>query len=184
MSTYTPLTLDANYKKRSPFIALEGYITFYAMSDYTPGKLRSAMTPLGTYLFWQGFSINDVRTYLPPLQAYGSKTKNLTACESQESKVSINGMMVQVGDSTAWFAAGHAPLLAFVDFIYDPGFLATNQKDDVKNANNLVNQTIVIKDLNCAASDIAGSDANLVTWNLTFFGGEVVYLAPSTMDLP
>jgi hypothetical protein len=184
MATYPILTLESQQKKRSPFVALEGYITFYAMSDWTPGKLRSAMTPLGTYLFWQGFSIDDARNYLPPLQAFGSKSKNLTACESQESKVSINGMMVQVGDDCSWFAAGHAPLLAFVDFVADPGILPSNQKDDIKNANNLVNQTIVVKDLNCATSQIAGSDSNLVTWNLTFFGGEVVYLDPTTMDLP
>ena len=184
MSTYPQAALDALAKKRTPFIALEGTVTFYKMSDYAPGQLRSAMTPVGTYLFWQGFNVEDVHNYLPFLQAFGSKSKNLTAAESVESSVTVNSVMLQVGDDATWFAAGHPPLMCYVDFIFDPGFLATNQKDDIKNANNLINQTVVVKDLSCTKSSIAGSDANLVTWNLNFTGGEVVYLSPTTMDLP
>lgn len=183
MSLYTIAAMEAARKQRSPFIAQEGYITFYAMSDYTPGKLRSAMTPLGTYLFWQGLNIEDIRTYHPPLQAFGSKAKNLTVIESQESKISINGLMTQVGDDAAWFAAGHPPLLAFVDFVADSS-LPSEQKGDIKNALNYVEQTVVIKDLHCTNSVITASDTNLVTWNLNFIGGEVVYLPVTTMDLP
>lgn len=184
MSTYPILTLESQQKKRSPFVTLEGYITFYTMLDLETYGTRDNMTPLGTYLFWQGLSIDDVRNYLPPLQAFGSKSKNLTACESQESKVAINGMLVQVGDDCSWFAAGHDPLVAFVDFVMDPGILPSNQNNDIKNGDQLINQTLVIKDLHCVSSAIAGSDTNLVTWNLNFFGGEVIYLAPDSMDLP
>jgi hypothetical protein len=180
MSLYTESYLQGLRSKVTTFRAEGGYITFYRESDYTLGKLRSQMTPLGTYLFINGITISETIAEHPAQQSFGSDYENLTAFAVVRSSVSINGLYTQEGADPAWMAPGHTPLLAFIDF-----FMPQNlQANDVANANGDLVQTLVARNLRVSSKTITSSDAAGVTYALAFNGGRVTRLANNTMDLP
>lgn len=181
MSLYTESAIQGQQSKQTTFRAEGGYISFYAESDYVPGKLRSQMTLLGSGLFINGLSIQETISEHPPVQAFGSDYENLTAFNMVKSSLSINGLYVQEGADPAWNLPGHTPLIAFVDF-----FMPTLKplSGDTVNANGDVQQTVVVRNLRIQSKSIGSSDAAGVTYSLSFNGGRVTRLAASTMDLP
>jgi len=181
MGLYTESALQALRKSLTTFRAEGGYITFYAESDYTAGKARSAMTPLGTYLFINGLTVSETIQEHPPLQAFGSDYENLTAFSMVKSTLSINGLYVQEGADPAWSAPGHTPLIAFIDF-FMPGMKP--QAHDSVNSNGDLEQTVVVRNLRISSKTIGANDASGVTYAMSFNGGRVTRLATSTMDLP
>lgn len=180
MSVYTENSLIAQRKANTTFRAEGGYITFYAESDYTAGKARSAMTPLGTYLFINGVTVNETIQEHQAVQGFGSDYENLYAPSLVKSTLNVNGLYVQEGADPAWMAAGHPDLMAFIDFFMP----MKSQANDTVNANGDIEQTIVVRNLRVASKTIAATDANGVTYALNFNGGRVTRLANTTMDLP
>jgi len=180
MSLYTESYLQGLRSKVTTFRAEGGYITFYRESDYTPGKLRSQMTPLGTYLFISGITINETISEHTPQQSFGSDYENLTAFALVKSSLSIDGLYTQEGADPAWMAPGHPPLLAFIDFFMPQ----KPQAGDVANANGDIVQTLVARHLRVSSKSITSSDAAGVTYAITFNGGRVTRLANNNMDLP
>lgn len=183
MSIYTPAQLAALTAQRTVFSALEGTVSFYAESDYWAGRTRTQMTLLGSHLFVTGLTVNDTRNMHPFVQPFGAKSKTLTAVESVESKLSIQSMLVATGDKIAWFAPGHPPLIAFVDYIADkiPG---SYQPDDLLDTNGYVHQSVVLRNCICTGTSFTGADVSLIGWTLDFTCGELTFLANGSMDLP
>lgn len=181
--TYNATQLEKLQIKRTPFTALESYVTFYRQSDFPNTTIRrSAVTPVGTYLFVTGWDLSDITNMLPVLQAFGSKKKNLTAAESVECKLTISGLMVPIGDDVTWMDAGHTPLLAFIDLLTDVS-ANTKQPGDVLNSLSTSVQTIAVWDLLCISKRIAGADVNLMTFNLDFIGSTATYLPLNQQEL-
>ena len=180
MSIYTKKTVEATALPVTTFRAEEGYITFFLESDYTAGKLRSQMTPVGRYLFTQGLSINEQVKELPGIQSFGSDTENLTAAATIGSSLTINALYTQEGTNLTWSEPGHPWLMAFVDFI-DATPLA--KANDVVNSLYELSQTLVLRNLRCIGRSISFSDQNGVNYTMNFNGGKVVRLANNTMDL-
>lgn len=182
MPIYSPTQLDALQKKLTSFRGEECYITFYRESDYSAGKLRSQMTPVGAYLYATGVSITENIQEHQPMQGFGSATKNLVAPSCVESALNISAMYCQEGSDLTWMAPGHTPLLAFIDFVDNTH--TKKSADDSLNANLDYVQTIVIRNLRRANRTVTSNTGNQVTYALSFVGGTVTTLANGVMDLP
>lgn len=149
----------------------------------TSGSPRSALIPVGTYLFTNSVSITDLTNWHPAVQPFGTRSKSKTVAESVEASLTLSGMYVPHGDQVPWAQAGHPPLAAFVDYLAQD-FPSGKQPDDILDPNGNVHQTVVLKDVRRTKQSIAGQDANFVTLNMEFSAGEVIYLDPTVMDLP
>lgn len=182
MSSYNVNQLEANQKKLTSFRGEECYVTFYRESDYSAGKLRSQMTPVGAYLYATGVSITENASELTPMQGFGSATKNLFAPGVVESTLNISALYCQEGSDLTWMAPGHSPLLAFIDFV-DSTHIKKSANDSL-NSNLDYVQTIVIRNLRRANRTITSNTGNGVTYALSFAGGDVTTLANGVMDLP
>jgi hypothetical protein len=182
MSFYTTNTIDAFGLKRTSFRGEEAYISFYLESDYVPGKLRSAYpTPVGNYLFCTGINIVESISELPPIQGFNSMTKNLRAPAVVETSLSLNAMYVQEGDPL-WMAPGHAPLIAFIDFI-DNTHIKKSANDSL-NTNLDYTQTVVVRDVRRIKRSIGAQNGAGISYGIDFACGQLITLGVGVMELP
>lgn len=181
MANYTTSYIEGYGQKRTSFRGEEAYITFFLESDYAPGKLRSAMTPIGTYIYSNGIQITETISELPAIQAFNSRCRALTAPAFVESLLAISALYTQEGDP-AWIRVGHPPLIAYIDFIDSQHI--KKSPDDFLNANLDIAQTIVIRALRRQKRAISAQHGGSVNYSVEFIGGEVITLPIGQMDIP
>lgn len=167
--------LQALRKRVTTFKTEDAYITFYYEKDYQGASTpRSSLTPVGSYLFWNAFTLDENFSLLTPQQALGKSYKNLRPVGYVDSRFSVSGLYTQEGSDLDWLKPGHPPLLCFVDFV--DALLLQKMDDDVLDPLGNVQQTLVIRDARLGSKKIQSEDAAGVTLSLDFTAGEVVRL--------
>ena len=179
---FTEVELQGLQSKNTTFRGEEAFLTFYPESEYAPNTPRTSMTPLGLYLFTQGFSLDEAHGYLPPVQAIGKDTQNLRVAEVMESRLSVSGLLTQSESDLAWIKPGHVPILCFIDFIDESPDMNPDAVDNVLDALHRVNQTLVVRNLRLTSKRVSSADASGTQFSLDFTGGLVERLANDTQD--
>lgn len=181
MSVYSRRTIENLHQELTSFRTEEGYITFYTEADYAANLLRSNMTPIGTYLFSNGLSLQESVEELPAYQGFGSKYKNLVKAGCVGCNLQIQALYTQEA-SASWCDPGHPELIAYIDYIDDT--LPSGKKSgDILNSQLELSQTLVVRHLRCVSRNLVSSENSITQYSLTFNGGWATRLAANAMDL-
>ena len=161
----------------------EGHIAFYLESAFADGtKTRADLTPVGSYLFSNGISVDYQHSEHPMLQGYGQGIRNIRAPEVVQSVVGVSAFYTQEGIDLTWLDAGHPEYRIYVDFV-DTSIGAGRAADQIP-ANAQLVQTVIIENAICTSKKIRGVDDQIVTYSLDFAGGQVMLLDYNDMDTP
>lgn len=176
MTVYSEASLRALQDRVSSYRSEEAYITFYLESDYAGDATpRSTMTPLGTYLFYLGISVDETNQLLTPQQAVGSRYKNLKPVGYTETKLTVSGLYTQEGADLDWLVPGGPGMLVYLDFI-DESRLNPGLSGNALDAYGRIVETWVIRDARTTDKRISYQDAASVQFSVSFSALDAIHI--------
>ena len=155
------------------FRAEEGYLFFYRSSEWTKYADRDQIEPVGSYLFTKGITVTETHQEHPAIQSYGSGVKNLFARAYIGSSLSVQALYTQEGAEPAWFAPGHEPLVAVVDYVTFMDPTAAREGDSVDPETSCLRTAAVIYDCKVTSKKLSSPDEGPVSYSLEFSCGKV-----------